>query len=83
MNGIFDSTPDHATLGRSEYWVLRQHRRVYFDSVLGQIYEAYPQQRKQVQIGDSYAMQAKMAATAYNLKWWMRRVERAKAHSPP
>jgi len=27
--------------------------------------------------------QAKMAATAYNLKWWMRRLARAKAHSPP
>jgi hypothetical protein len=27
--------------------------------------------------------QAKMAATAYNLKWWMRRVVRSQAHSPP
>ena len=27
--------------------------------------------------------QAKMAAMAYNLKWWMRRLARAKAHAPP
>lgn len=59
--GIFDTTPDHSTLGRFEYWVLSQHRRVYFDSVLGQIYEEYPEQRKQVQIGDTYAMQANAA----------------------
>jgi IS5 family transposase len=59
--GIFDSTPDHATLGRFEFWVLSQHRRVYFDSVLGQIYEQFHEQRKQVQIGDTYAMQANAA----------------------
>jgi hypothetical protein len=59
--GIFESTPDHSTLGRFEYWVLAQHRRVYFDSVLGQIYAAYPEQRQQVQIGDTYAMQANAA----------------------
>jgi IS5 family transposase len=58
---IFDSTPDHATLGRFEFWVLTQHRRVYFDSILGQIYEQYPKQRQQVQIGDTYAMQANAA----------------------
>jgi hypothetical protein len=27
--------------------------------------------------------QAKMAATSYNLKWWMRRVARAQAQAPP
>lgn len=59
--GLFESTPDHSTLGRFEFWVLSQHRRVYFDSVLGQIYEEYPEQRKQVQIGDTYAMQANAA----------------------
>lgn len=59
--GIFESTPDHATLGRFEYWVLTQHRRVYFDGVLGQIYEQFPEQRKRVQIGDTYAMQANAA----------------------
>jgi hypothetical protein len=59
--GVFESTPDHATLGRFEYWVLTQHRRGYFDSVLGQIYEHYPQQRQEVQIGDTFAMQANAA----------------------
>ncbi len=59
--GVFESTPDHATLGRFEYWVLSQHRRVYFDSVLGQIYAQYPEQRQQEQIGDTYAMQANAA----------------------
>ena len=59
--GVFEITPDHATLGRFEYWVLTQHRRVYFDSVLGQIYLQYPEQRQQVQMGDTYAMQANAA----------------------
>ncbi len=59
--GVFESTPDHATLGRFEYWVLSQHRRVYFDSVLGQIYAQYPAQRQQAQIGDTYALQANAA----------------------
>ncbi len=59
--GVFESTPDHATLGRFEFWVLSQHRRVYFDSVLGQIYAQYPAQRQQTQIGDTYAMPANAA----------------------
>ncbi len=59
--GLFERTPDHATLGRFEAWVLTQHRRVYFDSVLGQIYAHYPEQRQQTQMGDTYAMQANAA----------------------
>jgi len=58
---LFERTPDHATLGRFEFWVFSRHRRAYFDSILGQIYEQYPEQRKQVQIGDTYAMQANAA----------------------
>jgi hypothetical protein len=59
--GLFESTPDHATLGRFEYWVLTRNQRVYFDSVLRQIYTLYPEQRQQVQMGDTYAMQANAA----------------------
>jgi hypothetical protein len=59
--GLFEASPDHATLGRFEAWVLLHQRRVYFDSVLTQIYSQYPAQRKQTQIGDTYAMQANAA----------------------
>jgi len=67
--GLFETTPDHATLGRFEYWVLTQHRRLYFDSVLGQIYAQYPEQRQQVQIGDTYAMQANAARQGPVMIW--------------
>lgn len=56
--GLFETTPDHATLGRFENWVLTHHPRVFFDSVLAQIYVEYPEQCQKTQIGDTYAMQA-------------------------
>jgi hypothetical protein len=59
--GLFETTPDHATLGRFENWVLTHHPRLFFDRVLAQIYVEYPQQRQQTQIGDTYAMQANAA----------------------
>ncbi len=83
--GLFGLTPDHATLGRFEYWVLTHHRRVYFDSVLGQIYTQYPEQRQQTQIGDTYAMQAN-AARQGPVAIWRRlsvRVLEAGSHGLP
>jgi hypothetical protein len=67
--GLFERTPDHATLGRFEYWVLIQHQRVYFDSVLRQIYTMYPEQRQQAQIGDTYAMVANAARMGPVVLW--------------
>ena len=66
---LFEITPDHATLGRFEFWVLSQHRRVYFDSVLGQIYAQHPAQRQQAQIGDTYALQANAARQGPVVIW--------------
>jgi len=67
--GLFECTPDHATLGRFEYWVLTQNQRVYFDSVLRQIYAMDPKQRQQAQIGDTYAMQANAARMGPVVLW--------------
>jgi len=67
--GLFECTPDHATLGRFEYWVLSHHRRVYFDSVLRQIYTMNPEQRQQAQIGDTFAMQANAARMGPVVLW--------------
>jgi len=67
--GLFEYTPDHATLGRFEYWVLTHHQRVYFDSVLRQIYTLYPEQRQQAQIGDTYAMVANAARMGPVVLW--------------
>jgi hypothetical protein len=67
--GLFERTPDHATLGRFEYWVLTQKQRVYFDSVLRQIYTLYPEQRQQAQIGDTYAMRANAARMSPVVLW--------------
>ena len=55
------SGPDHCTLDRFEQWVLRTHRRTFFDQTLHQIDQAFPAQRQQPQIGDTYAMQANAA----------------------
>ncbi len=59
--GIFERTPDHSTLGRFESWVLLKHRRVYFDTILTQIYVQHPEQRERKQIGDTYGMEANAA----------------------
>jgi hypothetical protein len=53
--------PDHSTLERFETWVCEHHRRIYADTVLKQIDEAFPQSRKLNQVGDTYAMLANAA----------------------
>ena len=58
---ISASGPDHSTLERFEQWVCTNHRRTFFDQTLRQIDEAFPQQRQQTQIGDTYAMRANAA----------------------
>jgi len=58
---ISASGPDHTTLERFELWVCKNHRRTFFDQVLLQIDHAFPDQRRQVQIGDTFAMRANAA----------------------
>jgi hypothetical protein len=58
---ILDVGPDHSTLQRFEDWVCKQQHRVYFDKVLHQIDEEFPEERQKTQIGDTYAMHADAA----------------------
>lgn len=59
---VFETGPDHATLERFEQWVCEQHQRTFFDEVLAQIDQAFPEERHKAQIGDTYAMRANAAA---------------------
>ena len=54
-------TPDRSTLARFEQWVQKQHPRLYGDTVLGQIDQAFPTRRPLNLIGDTYAMRANAA----------------------
>jgi IS5 family transposase len=58
---VFASGPDHATLERFEQWVCKHQRRAFFDQALCQIDHAFPQQRQQTQVGDTFAMRAHAA----------------------
>ena len=59
--GVLDAGPDHSTLQRFEDWVREHQHRVFFDEVLHQINEDFPEERQQPQIGDTYAMHADAA----------------------
>lgn len=59
--GLFERTPDHSTLERFEQWVIKYHHRAFFDTVLRQIDQDFPEERHQPQIGDTYALRANAA----------------------
>ncbi len=59
--GLCERTPDHSTLERFEQWVNTYHHRTFFDVVLRQIDQEFPEQRRQAQVGDTFAMQANAA----------------------
>ena len=42
---LFEAPPDHTTLYRFEVWVFTHQFRLFFDEVLGQIDQQYPQER--------------------------------------
>ena len=58
---IHASGPDHTTLQRFEQWVCANQHRSFFDLTLHQIDQAFPEQRQQSQIGDTFAMHANAA----------------------
>lgn len=58
---VSGATPDHTTLFRFESWVRQEHKRAYFDTLLAQFQAAFPAERCQPQIGDTFAMQAEAA----------------------
>ena len=59
---IFEPGPDHATLERFDAWVQTHHPRLFFDEVLKQIDQEFPQDRLKAQIGDTYALRANAAS---------------------
>lgn len=60
--GLFQKTADRTTLWAFEQYVRRHHPRLYFDTVLKQLDEAYPEQRKASQIGDTFGVMMNAAA---------------------
>lgn len=57
----FESGPDHATLERFELWVIEHETRTFFDQVLKQIDEEFPDDRDKPQMGDTFAMRTNAA----------------------
>jgi hypothetical protein len=58
---VFAAGPDHTTLERFEQWVCEHQHRAFFDQTLRQIDQAFPAQRQQTQMGDTFAMHANAA----------------------
>ena len=68
---IYADGPDHTTLERFEDWVHRHAHRSFFDQVLNQIDQAYPQERQPAQIADTYALRANapLASEPPSMSW--------------
>jgi transposase len=62
--GLFESPPDHTTLQRFEIWVLSHRPRLFFDEILRQIDALCPQDRRRMQLVDTYAMLARGAKSS-------------------
>jgi len=58
---IFALGPDHTSLHRFEVYLYVHHPRLFFDTVLHQIDRAFPADRRQAQLGDTFALQANAA----------------------
>lgn len=58
---VFDDGPDHSTISRFENYLILHYPRLFFDTVLNQIDDAFPDDRTCSQIGDTFAMHANAA----------------------
>ncbi|MEM4204147.1 MAG: transposase, partial [Candidatus Methanomethylicaceae archaeon] len=58
----FEAGPDHATLERFEQWVMEHQPRAFFDEVLRQIDQDFPEERRKPQAADTYALRAAAAS---------------------
>jgi hypothetical protein len=58
---VFDEGPDHSTISRFENYLILHHPRLFFDTVLKQIDEAFPDDRSRPQIADTFAVHADAA----------------------
>lgn len=58
---IYAPGPDHTTLHRFEMYLCVHHPRLFFDNVLQQIEQAFPDERSQALLGDTFALHANAA----------------------
>jgi len=58
---LFEGIPDHSTLGRFEGWLIVHQPRLYFDTILKQVRQDFPEEKADTQMGDTYAMKADAA----------------------
>ena len=58
---IYAAGPDHTTLHRFELYLCVHHPRLFFDNVLRQIEQAFPDERPSTLIGDTFALHANAA----------------------
>ena len=58
---IFAEGPDHSTISRFENYLILHHPRLFFDTILKQIDEAFPDDRTRPQIADTFAVHADAA----------------------
>lgn len=58
---LHEPTPNYSTLQRFETWVSEHEPRVFFTDLLKQIDLDFPEEKMATQIGDTFAMQARIA----------------------
>ncbi len=58
---LFAQGSDHSTLERFELYLILNHPRLFFDTILKQIDTAFPDDRSRPQLEDTFAMQASTA----------------------
>jgi len=63
---IYEDGPDHSTISRFENYLILHHPRLFFDTILRQIDEAFPDDRTRPQIGDTFAVHADAALESLN-----------------
>ena len=59
--GLFEAIPDHSTLGRFEGWLIVHQPQIYFETILTQVRQEFPEEKADTQMGDTYAMKADAA----------------------
>ncbi len=58
---LYAPGPDHTTLHRFEMYLCVHHPRLFFDTVLQQIRQAFPEAQQQALLGDTFALHANAA----------------------
>jgi hypothetical protein len=58
---LFEPLPDHCTIQRFEIWLNQEQHFALFDEIVRQIKQAFPEETRATQIGDTYALRANAA----------------------